>query len=166
MIQTPFSWFFPSCTTFSKLRECLVTSIKGTRGVIYWSEKAALTYGYFRGPTLSCIDIHILLSSEAGKPSLNSSSTSLTMISGETSGCSLPKSIISYQKKPQFTPKILHSFPQNQGLTAGLGDPCIWLYFPLIGTGTSFTTTNTVLPGYPSSRSLAAGSMASCLAVV
>lgn len=111
MIQTPFSWFSPSCTTFSKLRECLVTSIKGTRGVIYWSEKAALTYSYFRGPTLSCIDIHVLFSSEAGKPSLNSSSTSLTMISWETSGCSLPKSIISYQKKrnshqtAQFSPK-------------------------------------------------------------
>lgn len=43
---------FPSCITFHKLRECLLISISGTRGIMYRSQKEVLTYSYFTGTAL------------------------------------------------------------------------------------------------------------------
>lgn len=63
----------------------------------------------------------------------------------------LLKSPISYQEELRFTPKILHIFLGKQVFTASLRDLCIQFYFLLIGTPASSTTTNTVLPGQPSS---------------
>lgn len=141
--------FFSSCITFSKLRECLVISIKGTRGVIYQSQKEALTYSYFAGPTLFCCRYtcpFIFWSRETISKQLfnlthHGKLRNVRMFSY------LLKSMISYQEKPRLTPKILHIFPRKQELTASLGNPCIWLYCQLIGTTASFATTNRVLPG-------------------
>lgn len=43
---------FPSRITFHKLRECLLISISGTRGIMYRSQKEVLTYSYFTGTAL------------------------------------------------------------------------------------------------------------------
>lgn len=135
--------------TFPKLRECLVIAIKGTRGVIHQCQKGALTYSYFTGPAIFCCRYMC--------PFLFCNRETISKQLFNVTHCGklrnvrmfsyLLKSTISYQEKLRFTPKIPHIFPRKQGLTASLGDSCIWLYFQLIGTTASFTTTNRVLPG-------------------
>lgn len=132
---------FPSCITFHKLRECLLISISGTRGIMYRSQKEVLTYSYFTGTALFFFFFNRRCMFSLQRNYLSTVLVSATMESWNAPGIFwLLRSAVSCLRKAVIHTNTAH-FSQKMR-TDSLGDPCIWLYFQLIGTTASFTTTN------------------------
>lgn len=147
MIQTPFLGFFFLYYLFETQRMPGYFRQRHKKCYIPESKRSINLQLLHQSYSFFAVDICVLFSSEVGKLSLKQL-LNLTH-HGKLRNVRmfyLVKSMISYQEKLEFTPKILHNFPRKQGLAASLGDPCIWLYFQLTGTTASFTTTNAVLP--------------------